>query len=297
MQETLNRPPPEPETTEPPPEKIPKVETTPIIKHFYQNEKVVWMGKRVPLQQAIDELFDNVTLIRRLSVANMQSILRNVFDKKLVEKLEKLPLKDILKIWETSPEKFLKMHTINIINWVHDYERLLRLQEQYKDNPENLKEIEKEKEDNKEAKEPIEKTDEEETEEKGDPDAKASSCGGFLGWLKCALEELGTFLAGVAAGIAAGFKAVVNIPSTPNTPSLPSGSTIEPPDSDGDEKSDKKDDKDDDKVKMSRDEVIEEIKIFKGELITYADTEIIWHLQINNQTQRIDGLYKNSQMF
>lgn len=45
---------------------------------------------------------------------------------------------------------------------------------------------------------------------------------------------------------------------------------------------------------MSRDEVIEEIRRFKGEFITYADTAIKYQLQQqnNSMTHREDGIYR-----
>lgn len=134
----------------------------------------------------MDNIFQEMTTIRRLSISNMRAILRNIYHKDLMDKLEKLSIKEILKIYEPSPEKYLKTHTLNFINWVHNYDKFLQRKEKYKDNPEKLKEIEKEIEENKEPKPPIE----EEKEEEGEQVPEASSCGGFLGWLKCAIDDL-----------------------------------------------------------------------------------------------------------
>lgn len=97
------------------------------------------------------------------------------------------------------------------------------------------------------------------------------------------------------AGILAGFKGSINFPDLPPSVGYSRSNAKEPTDDeDSDTRSIKRPGEDDEDLeKMINDEVIQEIRKFKGEFITYADTEIKFTLQnqINQEGGRIDTLY------
>lgn len=153
--------------------------------------------------------------MKRQSDAHVKGILRNVFDKELMTEIEKLPINKILDIYVAAPEKYLEMHTLNCINWIHNRERLYEKEKEYKDKPEELQKIKDRIKNETEITKPIKnKT----PEDKDIADSDSSSCGGFFSWLICALEDIAEFIAGLITGIIAGFKGAINLPDV--TPSI-----------------------------------------------------------------------------
>lgn len=84
----------QPETS-PPPAKISKPEIPKVI----QLEKIVWMGQRVTIQQAFDDIFNQMVIIRRIAAANMQGVLRNVLGPKIMEKLLDTGLEKVINMY------------------------------------------------------------------------------------------------------------------------------------------------------------------------------------------------------
>lgn len=206
---------PEPEVTTPetlpPPAKISKPDTAPIIKL----DKIVWMRQRGTVQQAFDDIFNQMIIIRRVAVANMQGVLRNVLGKEIMEKLLDTGLEKVINMYEHSPEKFLKMHTLNSIYWFHSYQVLEQKKNKHKDNPEKLKEIDiRIVKTGDTPKPPLEYP-----EEGGEEGSKDGSCSGFFAWLACTLEDIAETLAGFVAGVVTGLKPTINLPD-PGLPSL-----------------------------------------------------------------------------